>query len=58
MDNKQSVPSLMPMGSDTCTHNVVRGSPSIDLREPKFCGRCILSLQDCNMPGQTLENYT
>ena len=39
MDNEQSVPSLMPVGSDTCTHNVVRGSPSIDLREPKFCGR-------------------
>ena len=57
MDNEQSVPSLMPMGSDTCTHNVVRGSPSIDLREPpKFCGRYISSLQDCNMPGQTLEN--
>ena len=53
MDNEQSVPSLMPVGSDTCTHNVVRGSPSIDLREPKFCGRYISSL-----PGQTLENYT
>ena len=58
MDNEQSVPSLMPVGSDTCTHNVVRGSPSIDLREPKFCGRYISSLQNCNMPGQTLENYT
>ena len=45
MDNEQSVPSLMPVGSDTCTHNVVRGSPSIDLREPKFCGRYISSLQ-------------
>ena len=53
MDNEQSVPSLMPVGSDTCTHNVVRGSPSIDLREPKLCGRYISSL-----PGQTLENYT
>ena len=39
MDNEKSVPSLMPVGSDTCTHNVVRGGPSIDLREPKFCGR-------------------
>ena len=33
MDNEQSVPSLMPVGSDTRTHNVVRGSPSIDLTE-------------------------
>ena len=25
MDNEKSVPSLMPVGSDTRTHNVVRG---------------------------------
>ena len=43
MDNEPSVPSLMPVGSDTRTHNVVRGSPSIDLRAPKFCGRYISS---------------
>ena len=43
MDNEQSVPSLMPVGSDTRAHNVVRGSPSIDFREPKFCGRYISS---------------
>ena len=36
MDNEQSVPSLMPVGSDTCTNNVVRGSPSIDLRNQSF----------------------
>ena len=47
MDNEQSVPSLMPVGSDTRTHNVVRGSPSIDLREPTS------HQKDCNMPGQT-----
>ena len=31
MDNEQSVPSLIPVGSDTCTHNVVRGRSALPL---------------------------
>ena len=59
MDNEKKCTIIDASGIRyTCTHNVVRGSPSIDLREPKFCGRYISSLQDCNMPGQNLENYT
>ena len=52
MDNEPSVPSLMPVRSDTRTHNVVTGSPSIDLRDQSFVAG-ISHQKDCNMPGQT-----
>ena len=55
MDNEQSVPSLMPVGSDTCTHNVVRGSPSIEFEGTKVLLQVYIIIARLQYAGQTLK---